>query len=250
MPTNAAILVADRSGSMKSILANTVIGLNAYLEEARKTPELAFTMLRFDTISTDIVYRRTAMAEVPDLTAADIEPRGGTPLIDAICIAIGTAQQEYKDDDRVVFVIMTDGQENASREFTLSQLHDMIKERTRVGWQFIFLGASIDAYADAGKFGILKGSTMSYDSSSVAANQRAYRGVAGQSMSYYETGKPVTFSEQEKQAVGDKFTPGTGGGGPVRAKGGEGTGGAPAKTSSGGEDGGAAQKSLIDRPKL
>lgn len=232
MTQKAAILVADRSGSMKDNLANTVTSLNEYIDGIRSQADLSFTFLRFDTISTDIVLRRIPIAEVKSLSAEDIEPRAGTPLIDALAIAIGAAKQDYKDDDRVVIVCMTDGHENASREFTLDQLHDMIKERTQVGWQFVFLGASIDAYADSRKFGLSAGSTMSYNNANAHMASAAMRTVAKRSNAFYDSGRTVEFSMEDKQAVGDVFVP----------KGGEGGG------ATGGPK--SVAKSLVDKIKL
>lgn len=206
-PANAAILVADRSGSMKAILTNTVISLNEYIDGLRSQSDVTFTMIRFDTVSTDVVHRRVRVAEVPALTPADIEPRGGTPLIDAVAIAIATAKQEYADTDRVVIVAMTDGLENASRGYTLAQLHDLIKERAAVGWEFIFLGASIDAYRDSGRFGIASASAMSYDAMDLGASRSAYRSAARRSSEYFSTGASPSFSDDEKRAAGDKFIP-------------------------------------------
>ena len=207
MPANAAILVADRSGSMSNILDNAVAGINEYISGIRKVADLTFTMLRFDTISTDVVHRRIPIADVPEITKTDLEPRGGTPLIDALCIAITSAKDHYKDDDRVVIVANTDGFENASREYKLDDLHALIKERRAVGWQFVFLGASIDAYRDATKFGINTGSTMSYDAKNRGATLRASSGLSGQSMSYYSTGADINFSDEDKRAAGDAFIP-------------------------------------------
>lgn len=206
-PANAVILLADRSGSMASILANTVISLNDYVGELRDRRDLTFTMLTFDTISVDTVHHRLPIADVPPITTADIFPRAGTPLIDALAVTINLAKLEYRDSDRVVIVTMTDGLENASTEFRLTQLQDLIKERTAAGWDFVFLGASIDAYRDARRFGLGDGGTMSYDAAALGAGRAAYRAAARRAKAFFDTGAIEDFSPEEKQAAGDKFIP-------------------------------------------
>lgn len=210
MTQKAAILVLDRSGSMKSILDNTIAGLNSYLEGVKAEPDLLFTMITFDTIGTDVVRRRVPIAEIPAFTNDDLVPRGGTPLIDALAIAIESAKETYKDDDRVVIVTMTDGQENASTGHTRDQLHAMIKERSAVGWQFVFLGASIDAYRAARQYGISGQSTMSYDSASLSGNINTYSSVARASNEYYSTGEALNFTDKDKADAGDTFAPSAG----------------------------------------
>jgi hypothetical protein len=208
-PVNADILIADRSGSMASIMGNTIKSLNSYLEELRDRPApgLKFTLIRFDTISTDIVHRRVPIADVPPITAQDLQPRGATPLIDALCVAVNTAKLDYADHDRIIFVTMTDGAENSSREFTLGQLRDLIKERSTAGWDFVFLGASFDAYADARRFGLADAGTMSYDAGNVEASRAAYLYSARRAKDYFATGARRGFTDAEKREAGDKFIP-------------------------------------------
>lgn len=228
----AVIFILDRSGSMKDIRDNTIASMNNYREELRRDPEIEFTLVQFDTIGTDVVRRAVPILELAEFTLADLEPRAGTPLIDAVYIAIKTAQDKYGDQDKVVVTIMTDGHENASREFKLAELHDLIKERSEAGWQFVFLGASIDAYADSRKFGIAASGTMSYNSANLAQSQRAYAAAGAATMDWMENSVPINFSDKEKTAVGDKFNPGNGTGG----------GGAPAKPG--------LMRSLIGKVKL
>lgn len=107
----------------------------------------------------------------------------------------------------MVFVVMTDGKENASTEFRLEQLRALVKERISVGWDFVFLGAGIDAYRDARKFGLDDGGTMSYDAAALGAGRAAYKAVARRAKEYFETGERQGFSADEKRAAGDKFIP-------------------------------------------
>lgn len=155
-----------------------------------------------------IMHRRVPIADVPVLSDADLVPRAGTPLIDAVCIAINIAKQDFADQDRVVMTVMTDGAENSSKEFSLAQLRDLIKERSAAGWDFVFLGAEIDAYADARRFGLDVGATMSYAASALGESRAAYKSVARRAKSY--TGAREGFSDAEKRAAGDSFVPNEG----------------------------------------
>ena len=144
---------------------------------------------------------------MPILTNADLQPRGTTPLIDALAIAINTAKQDYADGDHVIIVVMTDGLENASREFSLEQLRAMIKERMAINWDFVFLGASFDAYRDSGRFGLDAALAMSYDASDLQTSRVAYLFSARRAKEYFATGERRGFSDAEKRQAGDKFAP-------------------------------------------
>lgn len=207
---NAVIFILDRSGSMEAIKGNTINSFNGYLEELKQNPGTEFTFVQFDTIGTDIIHRRVPIGEVPDLTPETFQPRGGTPLIDAAHLSIEAAKEKYTREDRVVITILTDGHENSSVQYKMEDLHKLIKELSGWGWQFVFLGASIDVYADAGKAGIAAGATVSFDSTDRRKSAGALRGMAMSTNSYLASGQSINFSDEEKAAVGDKFRPQTG----------------------------------------
>lgn len=203
--TKAVVFLLDRSGSMQSILDSTIESFNGYLNELKQQADVLFTLVTFDTISTDVVHRRMPIADVPDLNKTTLVPRGSTPLIDAACSTLRSTIESYQQADAVVFTILTDGFENASRENKMSDLHDLIKQVTGWGWQVVFLGASIDAYADAGRMGVGVGSTMSYNAADPGASLRAYGTVAAKTAEFFQTGEAVSFSAEDKAAAGDKF---------------------------------------------
>ncbi len=207
MPTkNTVIFVLDRSGSMENKLEATLESFNGYLEELRQSPaEIEFTLMQFDTISTDVIHRRKPLKDVGKLTREIYKPRGGTPLIDAACIAIEAAKQDYQPTDKVLITIMTDGLENSSQGFTMADLHAKIKEASGWGWQFIFLGASIDNYEAGSKMGLRPASTMSYDASRLHSTKAAYAATANATRDFFATGEAVSFSDQDKQAAGDAY---------------------------------------------
>lgn len=159
-------VVLDRSGSMSSCREEAENGLNHFIREQQKLPGYAyFTLVKFDT-DYEVPHRGVNIQEVEKCT---LEPRGMTALLDAVGRTInetGDRLNKIEEDKKpglVVIVIVTDGQENASHEFTKQQIKEMIeKQRTEFSWEFTFLGANQDAFAEAASLGISKGSTMTY----------------------------------------------------------------------------------------
>ena len=151
-------IILDRSGSMSIIAADTIRGLNTFLDKQRTQPgDLLLTLVQFDDINPyEVVYNGVNVKNVPNLEASSFIPRGSTPLLDAVgrgIIGTGSRLRNIKEEDRpglVVFVIVTDGQENASKEFTKAKIAEMIKEQTdKYSWSFIFIGANQDAITTA-----------------------------------------------------------------------------------------------------
>ena len=206
-PINALVFLLDRSGSMQKIADSTIESFNAYMTDMRKVSDLLATLIIFDSTSIDTLYKREPIAEVPALTHETFIPRHGTPLIDAACKTIQGAIEAYKPTDKVIIAILTDGLENESREHTRADLAALVKQVTAFGWQVVFLGASIDAYQDAGRAGIAAGRTMSYNSRDKAATRVMFAGVAGQSINFYEDGAAMDFSSELKAEAGDQFVP-------------------------------------------
>jgi len=151
-------LVIDRSGSMQSIRDDAQGGINAFIGGQSQTPgDVLVTLVQFDT-EYEFLYRGVPVRDVPPY---ELVPRGSTALLDAVGRAInetGARLAKLPETQRpglVVFVVMTDGQENSSREFTKAQIRKMIEHQQSVfNWQFTFLGANQDAFAEAGAIGI------------------------------------------------------------------------------------------------
>ncbi len=164
-------LVVDRSGSMQSIREDAEGGVNAFIERQSKEPgDALLTLVHFDT-EYEFVHRAVPIDKVPPYS---LVPRGRTALLDAIGRAInetGERLSAIPDADRpgyVVFVIMTDGHENASEEFPKAQVKTMIEHQQSVyRWEFVFLGANQDAFAEAGALGIPAGHTSNFSLSRV-----------------------------------------------------------------------------------
>lgn len=151
-------VVLDRSGSMASCRTDAEGGVNTFIEEQKKHPgECAFSLVEFDH-EYNFVHKAKPVSEVQPYT---LVPRGNTALLDAVGRAInetGERLAAMKEEDRpslVVFVIVTDGQENASKEFKREQIKAMIeRQQKEYNWQFTFLGANQDAFAEAGSIGV------------------------------------------------------------------------------------------------
>ncbi|MBR1646701.1 MAG: VWA domain-containing protein [Selenomonadaceae bacterium] len=155
------VFILDRSGSMSGLESDTIGGFNSMIKKQQKELEgnaLVSTIL-FDHISI-VLHDRVPIAEVKPLTEEDYEVRGSTALLDAIGDAVEHIKfvHEYaREEDRpekTLFVITTDGMENASEDFSYRDIKELVDKQKELGWEFIFLGANIDAVEVADSIGI------------------------------------------------------------------------------------------------
>lgn len=155
------VFILDRSGSMRGLESDTIGGYNALLQKQKKEPgEAVITTVLFDD-RYELLHDRINLLGVEPITEKDYYVRGSTALLDAIgntINKISNVQLHTKKEERaehVMFVIITDGLENASREYSYEKIRQMIeRQKTNFGWEFIFLGANMDAIATAESFGI------------------------------------------------------------------------------------------------
>lgn len=155
------VFILDRSGSMGPIAADTIDGYNTFIEKQKLEPgEAKLTTVLFDSIY-EVIHDGVDIQKVEHLTSTQYWARGMTALMDAVGRTINSvgerlaATPEEERPGKVIFVITTDGLENASREFTRTQIKQMIEHQTnKYNWQFMFLGANIDAAAEAVSMGI------------------------------------------------------------------------------------------------
>lgn len=163
------VFILDRSGSMSGLEKDTIGGFNSMLEKQRKEPgDAVVSTVLFDN-ETEVIYDRVVIADVPNLTDKEYFVRGCTALLDAVGGAIhhiGNVHKYARKEDvpeKTLFIITTDGMENASRHYTYDKVRNMIeRQKERYGWEFLFLGANIDAAAEAKRFGIDESMAANY----------------------------------------------------------------------------------------
>ena len=163
------VFILDRSGSMGGLEADTIGGFNAFLEKQKKEEgEALLSTILFDHESV-VLYDRVDIRKVEPMTDRQYQVRGSTALLDAIGGAVHHMANVHKyarEEDRpgkTVFVITTDGMENASRRYTYREVQKMVKhEQEKYGWEFLFLGANMDAISVARSFGIREDRAVRY----------------------------------------------------------------------------------------
>ena len=154
------VFVLDRSGSMAGLEQDTIGGFNAMIEKQKKEPGEAYiSTIVFDHVS-EVIHDRVNLRNMEPLTDRQYYVRGSTALLDAVGGAISHIKLVHKyarEEDRpqkTLFIITTDGMENASRSFDYPAVKKLIEEQKEKGWEFLFLGANIDAAKEAARFGI------------------------------------------------------------------------------------------------
>ena len=176
------VFILDRSGSMGGLEADTIGGFNAMLERQKKAEGEALLSTLLFSNETELLHDREDIKRVAPLSARDYRVGGSTALLDAIGGAIrhiGELHRRASEDERpnhTLFVITTDGQENASRRYGYAELRRLIeRQKERYGWEFLFLGANMDAVAAASRFGIDADRAVRYncDSAGIALNYEA-----------------------------------------------------------------------------
>lgn len=199
-------VVMDRSGSMSSVQAATIEGFNEFLKAQKETPgECVMYYTHFDN-EYEIVHKYVPISEMPELTTDTYRPRGNTALMDAIgrtIVQVGedlAARPEAERPSQVIFVIQTDGHENASLEYNKDKVSLMIKEqRDNWNWDFVFLGASEAAMEEAQGIGIAYAQTLNY-SQNPAGTQAAFAASAANVSSARRSGQRVaSYSSQQRE---------------------------------------------------
>ena len=186
------VFILDRSGSMAGLEADTIGGFNSMLAKQRLTPgETVVSTLLFDH-ECQVLHDRVPLGQVRDMTGADYYVRGCTALLDAVGGAIhhiGNVHKYARKEDvpeKTLFIITTDGMENASKQYDYRRVKEMIqRQKDKYGWEFLFLGAYIDAAREAARFGIGEDKAVTYCSDSIGT--RLYSVVIGDAVAQYRT---------------------------------------------------------------
>jgi uncharacterized protein YegL len=200
----AIAFLVDRSGSMQSVKADAEGAIAAFIEAQRAVPGRCLVRLAdFDDTYRD-VYPMTPIADVPPYT---LEPRGTTALLDGIgrlVTGLGEELAATAEDDRpgkVIVVVQTDGQENASQEWTRDAVNALItQQREQFSWDFVFLGAGPDAITTAQSYGFLAGSSIAY-TPSATGTQMAVAAAASYVTRARSGAGPASFTEQERNST-------------------------------------------------
>ncbi len=197
--------VLDKSGSMGVVCDSTISGFNEYVQTLKndKKSKYNFTLTLFDTEVSN-KYLNKPLKDVKKLTKKTYEPSGMTALYDAACMTIEKARKKFNKKDKNIVVVMTDGEENSSKEYTQKDFKKLVKtvEKDK-NWTFVYLGANQDAWLNAEKFGFSRGCTVNLVQTN-AGTQSAFRNVADASMSLSSSSSLSTkefFSQEQKEAI-------------------------------------------------
>lgn len=188
---------------MTSVRESTISGFNEYLETLKKDnkSKYEFTLTLFDTEVIRPVIAKD-IKKVSGLTKESYDPNGSTALYDAVCSTIRETKEDK--DQKVITIIMTDGEENSSKEYTQVEMKRLIQEREAKGnWKFVYLGANQDSYAVAQKYGINANAIVNFMATN-AGMTRAMNTMSAATMSYSSEAQSNIvdfFSENQKKDI-------------------------------------------------
>ena len=202
------VFILDRSGSMAGLEKDTIGGFNAMLEkQKREAGEAVVSTVLFDNLS-EVIHDRLPLEAVPNLTEKEYYVRGCTALLDAVGGAIhhiGNVHKYAREEDipeKTLFVITTDGMENASRRYSYEKVKAMItRQREKYGWEFLFLGANIDAAREAARFGIGADRAANYHADTIGTAV-IYEAV-NETVCNFRASRPMAANWKEK--IDDDF---------------------------------------------
>lgn len=214
------VVILDRSGSMQRLAEDTIGGFNSLIENQRKLEgKCTVTTVLFDN-KVEILYQGKDIKEVPTLTSKEYFARGSTALLDAIGITINETNSKISSmkeekPNKVLVAITTDGLENSSNEYSYSSIKSLIEEKKKLGWDFIFLGANIDAIGEANKFGIERDMAMNIKATKVgqrhafeSINRAAYNARFSNTISSdWKDTQEIDIPEEKKENVSLKERP-------------------------------------------
>ena len=196
------VFILDKSGSMAGLEADTIGGYNAMLSKQKKAEGEAIVTTALFNQHYDLLHDRINIKGISPITEEDYEVGGTTALLDAIGFTIQkivNVQKRTSDEERaekVLFVITTDGMENASHEFTADKIKKMVQHQKEMyGWEFLFLGANIDAVTTAARFGIEEDFAVDYHADEVGT-QLNYEAV-NEAVSSIRSGKKIERNWKE-----------------------------------------------------
>lgn len=189
-------IIQDKSTSMVGRTDATISGYNEYIADLKADPpegveDITLTLTQFNT-GASVVFRNRKLSKVSKLNRGSYKPGGMTALYDAIGRTISALEEEASADDKVLVLIMTDGQENSSKEYTKDSIRELIEDKQDEGnWTFVFIGADLDAMGEGGAIGIRRGNTFSF---------------TGTAQGYADTYSGMTVATRSLASSGDSAT--------------------------------------------
>lgn len=199
------VIVLDRSGSMNACQSDMEGGLNEFVKTQKECPgQAVLTLVQFDT-EYEFIHRSKPIDAVGHIP---LQPRGMTALLDALGRAISevkVSQSQLVEDKKpakTVVMVVTDGYENSSKEFTKSQVRALVTEQATAGWQFVYLGADVDAFAEAGGMAIATAGTANF--AKTADGIKAAYGATAQCVAAFRSGTVdnVAYSQSQRDEMG------------------------------------------------
>lgn len=182
------VMIIDKSGSMHGMESDTIGGFNSMLDKQRKLDVTTdVTTVLFNTRQ-EYKHERKRLSEIKPLTDEDYRPEGATALLDTVGMTIDKVSNFYsvdKKENKVIVAIITDGLENSSQEYSKQKVKQLIEAKKELGWEFVFLGANIDAASEAGSIGISRDRVVQYKAtnSGVRKNFDAVSAFAAEAIS-------------------------------------------------------------------
>lgn len=187
--TTEIICVLDRSGSMSSIKAASIEGFNTFLQDQKEEEGEAFISVHLFDDQFETLQERVAIKDAQELNEGNFVPRGMTALYDAVCKTINETNGAHAllaEDERpskVLFIILTDGDENSSREYSSENLKQLVQEQTDKGWAFVYLAANQDAVETAQSMNISASNAMNF-SASDSSSKALYSSLSNKTKMY------------------------------------------------------------------
>ncbi len=207
------VFILDRSQSMTGIRQAVIDGWNSFLLEQQKLAEDAtLSFVQFDTVNPfEVVHHFKPLKEVEPLTAQTYSPRGSTPLLDALGRGMNTTAMDLASlapgtrPGKILFVVMTDGQENASRQYSKAEVSKMMDQLHTGGWQFVFLSSDMEAVGEAASYGFKSESIMQFGRSGKSWGNTM--DLMNQKIHAFRTSDfvdaKISFSNEEREQVMD-----------------------------------------------
>lgn len=204
--TNSTTLIEfllDETGSMGICRDATISGFNEYVhkQQENKNDKCLLTLTKFDERAVNTVYTAKPIQDVVDLNRDTYTPNASTNLYDAIGKRI-RALESFQGANNILMVIMTDGEDNCSREYTATSVRDLIKEKEALGWSFVYLGANQDAWKVGQTFGMNVNNTMTYSSADI----KGAMGTLSAATTNYRNSRSLSADAASLGASGDFFT--------------------------------------------